>query len=179
MTDLKGNMLYAPGWHFGFNIPAFLVVMLLTVVLVRGIRESAETNNVMVLLKIARHPGFRVRGHALHSSVELPSLRAQRLVGHSHRRLHHLLHLHRLRFGLDRRGRGEESAARLAHRHHRHADRLHRAVHLGGRGAHRNRALADADRRRRSSGQQPEAAWHHNRLAHRCTGYGWRCSSAP
>ena len=42
-----------PGWHLGFNIPAFLIVMLLTMVLVRGIRESAETNNVMVLLKIA------------------------------------------------------------------------------------------------------------------------------
>jgi basic amino acid/polyamine antiporter, APA family len=53
LTDLQGNLLYAPGWHFGFNIPAFLIVMLLTVVLVRGIRESAETNNVMVILKIA------------------------------------------------------------------------------------------------------------------------------
>jgi hypothetical protein len=41
------------GWHFGFNIPAFLVVMILTVILVRGIRESARTNNVMVLIKIA------------------------------------------------------------------------------------------------------------------------------
>ena len=46
-------MLYTPGWHFGFNFPAFLIVMLLTVVLVRGIRESAETNNVMVILKIS------------------------------------------------------------------------------------------------------------------------------
>jgi APA family basic amino acid/polyamine antiporter len=45
--------VYAPGWHFGFNFPAFLVVVLLTMVLVRGIQESAETNNVMVLLKIA------------------------------------------------------------------------------------------------------------------------------
>jgi len=53
LTDLKGNVLYNPGWHFGFNIPAFLIVMVLTVVLVRGIRESAETNNIMVLLKIA------------------------------------------------------------------------------------------------------------------------------
>ncbi|HTU32397.1 MAG TPA: amino acid permease [Candidatus Acidoferrum sp.] len=52
LTDLQGNVLYAPGWHFGFNWPAFVIVMLLTVVLVRGIRESAETNNVMVLLKI-------------------------------------------------------------------------------------------------------------------------------
>ena len=37
ITDLQGNMLYTPGWHFGFNIPAFLIVLLLTVVLVRGI----------------------------------------------------------------------------------------------------------------------------------------------
>ena len=53
LQDLAGNTLYNPGWHFGFNLPAFLIVMLLTVVLVRGIRESAETNNIMVLLKIA------------------------------------------------------------------------------------------------------------------------------
>ncbi|HUY80210.1 MAG TPA: amino acid permease [Acidobacteriaceae bacterium] len=53
MQDFQGHVLYQPGWHFGFNIPAFLIVMLLTVVLVRGIRESAETNSVMVVLKIA------------------------------------------------------------------------------------------------------------------------------
>jgi APA family basic amino acid/polyamine antiporter len=52
LQDLAGNDLYAPGWHFGFNIPAFLVVMVLTVVLVRGIRESARTNNILVLIKI-------------------------------------------------------------------------------------------------------------------------------
>jgi len=34
-------------------MPAFLVVMILTVILVRGIRESAEANNTMVILKIA------------------------------------------------------------------------------------------------------------------------------
>ncbi len=52
LQDLAGHTLYTPGWHFGFDFPAFIIVMLLTVVLVRGIRESAETNNVMVLLKI-------------------------------------------------------------------------------------------------------------------------------
>jgi basic amino acid/polyamine antiporter, APA family len=52
LQDLAGNTLYDPGWHFGFNWPAFVIVMLLTVVLVRGIKESANTNNVMVLLKI-------------------------------------------------------------------------------------------------------------------------------
>ncbi|HLX00031.1 MAG TPA: amino acid permease [Candidatus Acidoferrales bacterium] len=53
LTDLQGNSLYDPGWHFGFNVPAFIIVMILTVVLVRGIRESASANNVMVVLKIS------------------------------------------------------------------------------------------------------------------------------
>jgi basic amino acid/polyamine antiporter, APA family len=52
LQDFQGNSLYDPGWHFGFNWPAFVIVMLLTVVLVRGIKESATTNNIMVLLKI-------------------------------------------------------------------------------------------------------------------------------
>jgi APA family basic amino acid/polyamine antiporter len=53
LQDLTGANIYGEGWHFGFNIPAFLIVLLITVVLVRGIRESAQTNNIMVLLKIA------------------------------------------------------------------------------------------------------------------------------
>ena len=36
-----------------FNVPGFVIVMLLTVILVRGIRESARTNNIMVAVKIA------------------------------------------------------------------------------------------------------------------------------
>jgi APA family basic amino acid/polyamine antiporter len=67
LTDLQGNVLYAPGLHFGFNIPAFLIVMILTVVLVRGIRESAEANNVMVILKIAAIFAFIIAGsHYVH-----------------------------------------------------------------------------------------------------------------
>jgi basic amino acid/polyamine antiporter, APA family len=52
LPDLQGNMIYGPGWHYGFNWPAFIIVMLLTVILVRGIKESAKTNNIMVFLKI-------------------------------------------------------------------------------------------------------------------------------
>ena len=52
LQDLQGRDIYGTGWHAGFNIPAFLIVLLLTVVLVRGIRESARTNNIMVLVKI-------------------------------------------------------------------------------------------------------------------------------
>ncbi len=36
-----------------FNLPALVVLLILTAILVRGVRESAETNNVMVLIKIA------------------------------------------------------------------------------------------------------------------------------
>ena len=36
-----------------FNLPAFLVVAVLTVVLVKGIKESAASNNAMVILKLA------------------------------------------------------------------------------------------------------------------------------
>ena len=36
-----------------FNLPAFVVLMVITTLLVRGIRESAKTNNAMVLIKVA------------------------------------------------------------------------------------------------------------------------------
>ena len=52
LTDFEGKTLYDPGWHLGFNWPAFVIVMLLSVLLVRGIRESAGANTLMVLLKI-------------------------------------------------------------------------------------------------------------------------------
>ncbi len=40
---------FTGGW---FNLPAFLILLLLTLILVRGVRESAETNNVMVAIKV-------------------------------------------------------------------------------------------------------------------------------
>ena len=156
LQDLAGNNLYNPGWHFGFNIPAFLVVMVLTVILVRGIRESAETNNMHGGTQVGRHPHLCLRRHRFHSSRQLASLHAQRLVRRAHRRLHHLLHLHRLRFRLDRRRRMPQSAARSAHRHHRHAHRLHRALRCSCCLPHRTRSLAVDGGRRRSRRQRPQ-----------------------
>jgi APA family basic amino acid/polyamine antiporter len=44
----------APGGPAGwFNVPALVITLLVTMVLVRGVRESAETNTVMVLIKMA------------------------------------------------------------------------------------------------------------------------------
>ncbi len=45
-----------------FNLPAFLIVMLITVVLVIGIRESAWFNSAMVLLKLAIIAFFIIMG---------------------------------------------------------------------------------------------------------------------
>jgi len=36
-----------------FNLPAALILLILTVMLVHGVRESAGANNVMVLIKLS------------------------------------------------------------------------------------------------------------------------------
>ncbi|MGH9415828.1 MAG: amino acid permease [Terriglobales bacterium] len=78
LTSLLGAMginlpakLSEPIWQNGvrtgawFNLPGFIVVMLLTVLLVRGIRESADTNNIMVLIKLGAIVVFIVAGGML------------------------------------------------------------------------------------------------------------------
>ena len=60
-----------PVWQGGqwtgsfFNFPAFLIVFVLTVLLVRGVRESAEANNIMVMIKIGAILVFLVVGGML------------------------------------------------------------------------------------------------------------------
>jgi APA family basic amino acid/polyamine antiporter len=60
-----------PAWAAGhwtgafFNVPGFLIVFVLTVLLVRGVRESAEANNAMVAIKIGAILVFIVLGGAL------------------------------------------------------------------------------------------------------------------
>src|SRR5438309_4645924 len=53
IPDKWSTSIFAGGQLTGayFNIPALLVVMVLTVLLVRGVRESAEANNVVELSK--------------------------------------------------------------------------------------------------------------------------------
>ena len=48
-----------------FNVPAFLIVFLLTVLLVRGIKESANANNAMVAIKLGAILVFLVVGGML------------------------------------------------------------------------------------------------------------------
>jgi APA family basic amino acid/polyamine antiporter len=52
--ELSGPMIvggeFTGNW---FNLPALLIMVGLTVLLVRGVKESANTNNVMVIVKVA------------------------------------------------------------------------------------------------------------------------------
>lgn len=49
------NPAYTPatGWALNFNLPGFIIVMLLTVLLVWGVRESAGANTLMVIIKVS------------------------------------------------------------------------------------------------------------------------------
>jgi APA family basic amino acid/polyamine antiporter len=67
LPDAWSSPVWAGGKWTGayFNVPAFLVVFILTVLLVRGVRESAETNNVMVMVKLGAILTFLVVGGML------------------------------------------------------------------------------------------------------------------
>lgn len=67
IPDKWSTPVFTPdGWsHSYFNFPAFLIVFVLTVLLVRGVRESARANNVMVLVKIGAILLFLVVGGIL------------------------------------------------------------------------------------------------------------------
>lgn len=54
LPESLSNPIFSAGSATGaiFNLPAFLIVMVLTMLLVTGIRESARANNVMVVIKV-------------------------------------------------------------------------------------------------------------------------------
>ena len=115
------------------NLPAVMIVLLMTALLVIGVRESARFNATMVTIKLAAVLFFIAAGFSYVGAGQLVALRALRLVGHHGRRGRGVLRLHRLRRGLDHGGGGQEPAARPAHRHHRLSRRLHHPLHRRGR----------------------------------------------
>jgi APA family basic amino acid/polyamine antiporter len=50
-TYASANGIAAPG--FSMNLPAFLIVWVVTYILIKGIKEAAGANNVIVILKVA------------------------------------------------------------------------------------------------------------------------------
>ena len=82
------------GHSIAINLPALLIVAAVTVLLIYGIRESAKTNTVIVIIKVAVVVFYcfrRVHG----KSDELASIRAERICRRHERRRHCLLRLHR------------------------------------------------------------------------------------
>jgi len=67
LPDTLSSPVWAGGHWTGayFNLPGFLVVFVLTVLLVRGVRESAGANNIMVAIKIGAILVFLVAGGML------------------------------------------------------------------------------------------------------------------
>ena len=67
LPDKWASPVFASGQWTGayFNLPGFLIVFVLTLLLVRGVKESAETNNIMVAVKIGAILTFLVVGGML------------------------------------------------------------------------------------------------------------------
>lgn len=67
IPDKWASPVWASGHWTGayFNLPGFLIVFALTLLLVRGVRESAEANNLMVAIKIGAILTFLVVGGML------------------------------------------------------------------------------------------------------------------
>lgn len=67
LPDNWATPVFASGRWTGayFNTPAFLIVLLLTLLLIRGIRESAKANNLMVAVKVGAILTFLVIGGTL------------------------------------------------------------------------------------------------------------------
>jgi len=81
LPDKWASPVWASGQWTGayFNLPGFLIVFILTLLLVRGVKESAGTNNIMVAIKIGAILTFLVAGDSLtprtSSSVRIKTIR--------------------------------------------------------------------------------------------------------
>src|SRR5208337_2416928 len=62
LPDKWASPVWASGQGTGayFNLPGFLIEFILALLLVRGVKESAETNNIMVAIKIGAIVTFLV-----------------------------------------------------------------------------------------------------------------------
>lgn len=84
------------GLRIIFNLPAFGIVLLVTWIVLIGIRETARFNTALVIAKLAIVLFFLVLGAMYGPAGELDALRPQRHERGFQRRGHHLLCLYRL-----------------------------------------------------------------------------------
>ena len=139
-----------PQRHGVFNLIAFLGIMMVTTILVVGMKESANFNSVIVVVKLVvlcdlslrwaepyavASSGAAASELASVSSAEYGDIWVVWMVGRAARGGCDLLCVHRVRCGVDGGAGGEEPEAGYADRHSWFAGHLHDSVHPGGAGA--------------------------------------------
>ena len=104
VSDLLNTAPNVLGIPILVNLPAFAIVMLITWLLLRGARESASANTIMVVIKLRGARALHRRRRDEHQPRQLHAVRAQRIHRHPSGRGDRVLRLHRLRRDLDRGG---------------------------------------------------------------------------
>ena len=101
LPDKWASPVWASGHWTGayFNLPGFLIVFILTLLLVRGVRESAEANNIMVMIKLGAIVTFLVVGGMLVKPANWTPFAPSGFARHRDGWRYRFLYLHRLRFG--------------------------------------------------------------------------------
>ena len=139
------SLSQAPEQGGVLNLPAVILIVLCTLLLIRGASESAKVNAIMVLIKIGVLMLFIVVGVTGWDSDNLSDFAPFGVNGDHLGGGHHLLLLHRPRRRLDRRRGGEEPAAQPAAGDH------HRAGHRDRRSTSSSRSSRSPRSRSRSS----------------------------
>ena len=137
-------VLFGMPVHLKYDYVGFLVIMVITTILVIGIKESANFTTAVVIMKVAvvlhvhrsRRDVFDVACMEAELlapiySGEYRRVGALRMVGHSARSRSCFLRLYRIRCSFDRGARSEESEKRYASGNSGLACDLHGALYFG------------------------------------------------
>ena len=151
--ELPKQIALAPEDGGVFNLPAVIIVLAVTLLLVRGTRESATVNLVMVGVKLLILIFFIIAAFTSFNSGNIHPFNPNGLNdGIVPAAGPDLLRLHRLRRGLDRERGVQEPGTRPADRDRRLAGDLHRVLHPG-------RDRRDRPRCRPSSSARATPRW--------------------
>ena len=115
----------------GINLPAVVIVLAITFLLIRGVKETATLNNIMVIIKLAVLGLFIVLAFYGVQRRQPAAVRAAGQWRHPGGRGDHLLRLYRLRRGRDRQRGGQEPEAGPSSGDHRIAGHLYDHLHPG------------------------------------------------
>src|SRR6059058_3535668 len=132
LTNYSSTTLPVIAGHaIAVNLPALLIVAAVTWLLIYGIRESARTNNVIVIKKVSvvvfviAFGAFLIHPTNWHPFVPTG-------IGRHERRRHCFFCFHRIRCCFHDGGGDKKSSARHADRHHREPHHLHTALCIDG-----------------------------------------------